>query len=192
MPYFHKPAAALILGLSLLAPSVVSATVITESFAIQVPSGTLLGNGVNVASSSFQQFDPAMGTLTEIQTVFAGSGFLNGSSASPRLDLSLVVHNAAIVIGGEQFFFSPGGVQFSLGGTDQHLPELGSFIGSGTAQVDLRVLGNGGTFSTPLTAGSITYVYDSATAVPEPAGLWLFGVGLLALATMRGKWFAKP
>ena len=79
-------------------------------------------------------------------------------------------------------------MQFSFQGADQYLPELGSFIGSGTAQVDLRLSGNGGAFNTPLNAGSITYVYDpQPEAVPEPGGVMLMCVGLLALgATLRG------
>lgn len=188
MPCVYKTIAASALGLLLLRPGIASATALTQSFAIEVPSGTVAGDGVNVASSSFQQFDPAMGTLTEIQTIFGGTGSWNSSTAAPRLDLSLVTHGAAVVIGGEQVFFSPGDVQFSLGGTDRYLPELGSFIGPGAAQVDLRILGDGGTFSTALTEGSVAYVYEpQPAAIPEPGAVWTLCAGLLALAVLRRK-----
>lgn len=177
-----------ILGLALLMPGIAAATSLTQSFTIEAPSGTAVGDGVNVASSSFQQFDPAAGTLTEIQTVFNGTGLWNSVASGPRLDLSLVTHGLAVVVGGERVFFSPGDVPFSLCGTDRYLPELGSFIGSATAQVDLRILGNGGTFSTQVTQGSVTYVYDPQPIdLPEPGSLWLAGVGLLALGMVRGK-----
>lgn len=180
--------AASILALALSMPSIAAATSLTQSFTIEAPSGTPVGDGVNVASSSFQQFNPAAGTLTEIQTVFTGTGLWNSAAAGPQLDLSLVTHGLAVVVGGERVFFSPGDVPFSLGGTDRYLPELGSFIGSATAQVDLRILGNGGTFSTPPTQGSVTYMYDPQPAdIPEPGSVWLIAVGLLALSVLRAK-----
>lgn len=186
MSCVSKTTAVSILGLALLMPRIAAATSLTQSFTIEAPSGTEVGNGVNVASSLFQQFDPAAGTLTEIQTVFTGNGLWDSVAAAPRLDLSLVTHGAAVVVGGERVFFTPGDVSFSLGGTDRYLPELGSFIGLATAQLDLRILGNGGTFSTPLTGGSVTYVYDpQPTDLPEPGSLGLACVGLLALGATR-------
>lgn len=187
MSCFDRIIAGSVLCLALAIPGIASATSITQSFTIEAPAGTVVGDGVNVASSLFQQFDPAAGALTEIQTVFTGGGRWDSVASSPQLDLSLVTHGAAVVVGGERVFFSPGDVAFSLGGTDRYLPELSSFIGSGTAQLDLRILGNGGTFSTPSTSGSVTYVYDpQATAIPEPGSLWMACVGLLALGIIRG------
>ena len=160
----------------------------TQGFTIEVPSGTPVESSINVASSFFQQLDPAVGRLTGVQTSFSGGGTWNSLSTSPRLELSVVTHNTAVVLAGQRFFFSPGEVRFSFAETDVFLPELGSFIGSGTAQVDLRILGNGGSFGTPPNQGSITYVYEpQLTAIPEPGGVWLACVGLLALSAIRIK-----
>jgi len=189
MSYFHRSIAAVILGLPFLAPGIVSAASITQGFTIQVPSGTPVGTSTNVASSSFQQLDLAVGRLTEVQTRFSGEGSWASSSASPRLELSVVTHNTAVVLGGVRFFFSPGNIRFNFSETDVFLPQLSSFIGSGTAQVDLRIAGSGGTFSTPLNEGSITYVYEPlVAAIPEPGGVWPACVGLLALGAFRTKW----
>ena len=193
MLYVDRIVTAAILGLAFLMPGIASATSLTQSFTIEAPSGTPVGDGVNVASSLFPRFDPATGTLIEIQTVFNGTGLWDSAAAAPRLDLSLVVHGLAVVIGGQRVFFSPGDVPFSLGGTDRYLPELGSFIGSGTAQVDLRILGNGGSFSTPSTVGSVTYVYDPQPIdLPEPGSFWLAGIALLAFGLIGRKGRTAP
>jgi hypothetical protein len=97
----------------------------------------------------------------------------------------LVIHDTAVVLAGQQFFFTPGFVSFSFDGKDSYLPELSSFIGTGTTQVDLRISGVGGTFSVPLTTGSITYDYTATTTVPEPGRMWAAFVGLLALFLRR-------
>ena len=187
MSCVHGTAAALILGSILSVPGAASAAVLSQDFTVQVPSGTALGGSVNVASSFFQQLDPAVGTLTEVQTALEGTGTWSSPAAVPILNLSLVTRNTAVAIGGQQPLFTPGNVSFRLGTTDRFVPELASFIGSGLAQVDLRLVGNGGTFSTPVIGGTISYVYDprQLAAVPEPSALWLTGAGLLALTVAR-------
>ena len=183
----HGTVSAVILGSLLWVPSAALAAVLNQGFIIQVPSGTALEASVNVASSFFQQLDPATGTLIEVQTVLEGTGSWSSPAAAPLLNLSLVTHNTAVAIGGQQPFFRPGSVSFKLGTTDRFLPELGSFIGSGLAQVDLRLNGNDGTFSTSAIGGTISYVYEprQVAAVPEPDALWLMGAGLLALTVVR-------
>ena len=166
-------------------PSVGHAAVLTEAFTIAVPAGTGVGAAVNVASSPFAQFDPSAGSLTSVQTSFSGSGSWLGAANGQMLELSVVTHGTAVVLAGLRFFFTPGSIQFGFSGSDQYLPELMSFIGSGTTEVDLRLAGNGGTFQTPVNSGTISYVYTPAASVPEPGSAWLACVGLTAMALVR-------
>jgi hypothetical protein len=79
---------------------------------------------------------------------------------------------------------------------------LGSFIGLGSVTFDLAGTANttesfsGGTFTagqiTNAGAGiTVTYDYESGPVVPEPGTLSLFGTGLLGLAGMLRRKFAK-
>jgi hypothetical protein len=185
---FRALPAACTLGLLLAIPRPGSAATITEDFTLKVPTGTEVSMlGVNVASSLFPQFNPADGTLTQLDSVFSGSGTWASSSGSPQLDLSFVVHGSLVVIGTQQDFFTPGKVTFDLGGTDSFIPELGSFIGAGTTQADLRILGipgETGTFKTSTISGSITYVYNP---IAEPSGAGLLLAGLVGLAAVYGR-----
>lgn len=172
----------------ILASSVGNAAVLTQAFNIQVPSGTMVGTAANVASSTFSQFNSTTGLLTSVNTSFLGAGSWVDPAGGQMLVLSLVVHGTAVVLAGQEYFFTPGTINFSFSGSDSYLPELTSFIGSGLAQVDLRVSGNGGTFTTPLTTGTVSYVFTPAAAVPKPETAWLMGFGLAAVGLLRGGW----
>lgn len=169
-----------------LVPGISRAAVLTQTFNIQVPSNTAVGAATNVASSTFPQFDPATGTLISVDASFSGAGSWMSPAAGQMLELSLVVHERAIVLAGQRYFFTPGSISFDFAGTDSYLPELTSFVGSGLTQVDLRITGSGGTFTTPPNAGAVSYVFTPAVAVPEPETAWLIGFGLVAVGLLRG------
>ena len=170
----------------IFAPGAGHAAVLTQAFNIEVPSGTTVGAATNVASSTFPQLDPATGTLTSVNTSFSGVGSWIDPVGGHRMELSLVVHGKAVVLAGQENFFTPGTINLSFSGADSYLPELTSFIGSATTQVDLRISGNGGAFAMLPTTGTVSYIFTPAVAVPEPETAWLTGLGLVMVGLLRG------
>lgn len=170
-----------------LAPGISHAEVLTQAFTIQVPFNTTVGAATSVASSTLSQFDPTTGTLTSVNTTFSGIGSWLNPAMGQMLELSLVVHERAVVLAGQREFFVPGAINFNFTGNDSYLPELTSFVGPGLTQVDLRFSGSGGTLTTPPNIGTISYVFTPTVAIPEPEAVWLTGLGLVMMGLLRGR-----
>lgn len=179
--------------------------VITEQVTVP-PQTVIAATGVDPTdatvtfTSSFGQFDPALGTLTgvtfdydyEFQIVMAGTAGGSGGSAAGPVEINGAA--SSLVIAGGSGGAGPGTVPFSETGSYSPTGDLSSYIGAGAGsfawQADEDV-SPGGTpdFTAELdlvAPSSLTVTYTYTAPVPEPAALGL-GIGSLFLLCRRAR-----
>jgi hypothetical protein len=169
--------------LLLLSPAPAKANSISETFTITVSSPQTLGSILDVTSSSFAQFNPSLGTLTEVQSTLTGTGTWAGTGTVFITNL-LTASPVNEVISNSQTFFTLGAITFSISGADSFPFDLSVFSGTGTTDVRLSLNSDRSTdtFMTDGTlTGTITYDYTPA-ATREPSSLALLATGLLGFA----------
>ncbi|HEX5484258.1 MAG TPA: hypothetical protein VFZ08_16695 [Terriglobia bacterium] len=163
---------ALVAAAFILTPLALRADSLQETFSLTLPS-TVLNNtavegGENFSTTSFAEFNPALGTLNSINVTFTGSATFSGSSL---LSSALLFHNSNETVGPLLFFSSPGAINFNMAAGDGFRPDLARITGTGTTVFDLNLDAPGATFATTSPgglAGKITYDYSPPAPTPAP------------------------
>lgn len=178
---------------ALIAPGSASANAIVQSLTVDInPAITLNGSFDASPTSSFNDFNPSLGTLNSIAVSFGGTVDYRGSSSLPSVLNFFAVFNGVTFTatgntGGLCIGYGLCSVSLSFTDTADR-PFL-----TGLASNNFGLVLNGlpgeqvttnfdGDF--PLT-GSITYNYTPPAGVPEPITLSVFGAGLAGAAALR-------
>jgi hypothetical protein len=160
----------------------------TEMFTV---NGAATGNFFSdVLSSSFSQFNPALGTLNSITFSASGTATFTDTFSEP-LDSanfegisSLAEPNTRLVAGAGSQTGSSGTFDISASGTETG--ELAPFEGASTTSVYFSFEVTGGTLFVDDVPGTVTYNYTPAVASgPEPVGWSVFATGLATPIALR-------
>jgi len=87
-------AACAMVASALILPTSASATAIVQSLSVDINPAITTTGFDRVAGSSYNQFNPALGTLTSIDVSLTGSIQFTGTSSSPDLIPSAEVNHA--------------------------------------------------------------------------------------------------
>ncbi len=177
-------AIALLSAAALAGPA--QANTIVEDFTV---SGTAVLNNSGfegITSSSFADFNTAVGTLTGVTLSFSGTA----NSTSPDLVFFADVTPASSV--NEEFFtgsgFQVGPGSFSISASGTNNADLGKFEGSGTQALVFDFSVAFGTVTMSGQSGTLTYDFTPAVAaVPEPStwAMMTLGFGLMGFLGYR-------
>jgi len=183
-------AAVALLSTSVLAGTAKADTIV-EDFTV---SGTAVRNNSGldgITSSSFADFNTAVGTLTGVTLSFAGTAnYSEPIEAGDTVDFVDVTTASNV---NEEIFSGPGsgfGGNFSISanGTVSDAGLLSMFEGSGTQALVFNFIVDVGTVTMSGQSGTLTYDFTPAVAAtPEPStwAMGLVGFGLLGLVGYR-------
>jgi PEP-CTERM motif-containing protein len=144
--------------------------------------------GSGITSSSFADFNTAVGTLTGVTLSFSGTA--NSTSVdlvffedvTPASD----VHEQ--IFTGSGFQAGPGNFSISASGTDSFATDLSMFEGSGTQALVFDFFVTVGAVTMSGQSGTLTYDFTPAVAaVPEPStwAMMTLGFGLMGFLGYR-------
>jgi hypothetical protein len=165
----------------------VRADMITIPFTMNVSPASTLTPGDNLFTVSLSQFNPALGTLTEVDFSLQGPATWTSTSTSPQIiTWAYIGENITGTLVTDPSSFTSVLEQFAL---VPPLPPSAPWIGTGSVMTGLNVEDDSqtpftDTFKTGTGGLTGTLTYDStpsATAVPEPSTLTLLSLGSLSL-----------
>jgi hypothetical protein len=150
-----------------------------------------VGGLSDVLSSSFAEFNPALGTLNSITINASGTATLtdndNESGEGDEADffgISSLAEPDTQLVGGQGGVNGTGTFDISASGTETG--ELTPFEGASTTAVYFNFTIDGGTLVANDVPGTLTYNYTPAVAsVPEPVGWSVFAAGLATPIALR-------
>ncbi len=160
----------------------------TEMFTVNgAPSE--VGGFPQVLSSSFAEFNPALGTLNSITINASGTATLTDNDSGEEgqaafFDITSLAEPNTQLVGGQGSVTGTGTFDISASGTETG--ELAPFEGASTTAVYFNFIVDGGTLVANDVPGTLTYNYTPAVAsVPEPVGWSVFAAGLAAPIALR-------
>jgi hypothetical protein len=177
-------------AIALLSTSVLASPpgTIVNNFTV---NGTAVVNdsfNFGITSTSFADFNTALGTLTGVTLSFRGTA----TSVSNKLAFLDNVSTASDV--GEPIFLGvgmgigDGSFSIAASGTDSDAFDLSMFEGSGTQALVFNFFRAGGTVTMSGQSGTLTYDFTPAVAaVPEPStwAMMTLGFGLMGFLGYR-------
>jgi hypothetical protein len=186
-----KLSAALAAACAFGATAAANADTITETFTVNVP-GVFQFLPHAFPSTAFEQFNPALGTLTDVQTALTGFGTWTSDAVTPQLTANFFLLGLG-ELSGTQFFSHPGLISFNMAGTNTNPNHLAAFTGTGNAMVILFLdtAPNSGfetfmdTFGVGL-SGTIKYDYAPSAVAGQDRDIAIED-GFLAAAIEGGK-----
>jgi hypothetical protein len=190
MVVLNRTAAVLSLITLAVVPVAASADVINQILSVPAINITLASSN-SFATNTFNQFNPALGTLNSFEFTLGGSATWSGLGR--LLDAEVLTPNPPgnSILSNIQDFFTTGPIMLDLHGIELlSTCAICSFVeGTGTTNLRLGLLDlpfGGDTFTSSGLSGSIIYNYTpAAAAVPEPTSLSLLGAALLGYGLIR-------
>ena len=177
-----------------------AATLGPEPITVSIPSDTPVFLSETLDTSTFNQFNPSLGTLTSVTATLGGEvdwqvNFLPISPIFDTLTVTFLTTGTNPNQTTDHVLSAPQTVPVTVNLTDTFSSPLTAYEGTGknflTVEFDdLAPLGN---FinSTDGLSGSITYTYTPATPLPAALPLFASGIGGLGLLGWRRKRKAK-
>jgi PEP-CTERM motif len=166
----------------LLVPTVASPATIVEPYTVRLPVEA--GPPLVLVSSDFQQFDPALGTLNDVQVTLTGT--FRWLASGPGSGLAVGLDFGGIQVRTPPFPFD--GVEtFNLMATGTSPPELQFFTGTSSITGEVAfffgsnpdVIAQG---SARDLQGTVTYDYTpTVAAIPEPSTWAMVLIGFAGL-----------
>jgi hypothetical protein len=142
-----------------------------------------------VLSSSFAEFNPALGTLNSITINASGTATLTDNDSGEEgqaafFDITSLAEPNTQLVGGQGSVTGTGTFDISASGTETG--ELAPFEGASTTAVYFNFIVDGGTLVANDVPGTLTYNYTPAVAsVPEPVHWSVFAAGLATPIALR-------
>jgi hypothetical protein len=174
-------AAAAVLSIAALGVHNAQAAIITFTFSLSDINNLSAGQSTT-ESGSLPQFNPALGTLTEVNPSATALGTFSGGGATTinTFTGTLTVDNSSST--GSKSNVGPGTVPLVL---DYVATNLTDFIGTGSLSSSVKITNSAPSASLSVSfaggnRGFISYSY-TPSAVPEPSALALLGTALAGL-----------
>jgi hypothetical protein len=168
--------ASLVAAALVLAATGGRANTIMESFTIPIPSGS----AVFLVGDSIPQFNPANGTLNDIELTGTGSATWTATIMPPNLE---VILRASLPLQITNIFTVPGNISLNFPLTTASDPAtLSLWTGLGTQTVLLNSTGNpADTITNGSVTGTLTFDFTPTAAVPEPSTWAMMLIGFAGL-----------
>jgi hypothetical protein len=162
------------------------ANTIVEDFTVNGTAVINNSNDFGITSSSFADFNTAVGTLTGVTLSFSGTANSTSTDLAAFLDVTTASNLQEEFFLGSGAQVGPGSFSISANGTDS--ADLSKFEGSGTQALVFDFFVAGGAVTMSGQSGTLTYDFTPAVAaVPEPStwAMMTLGFGLMGFLGYR-------